>query len=49
MRMKKAVITLSTSEVQEIMRIAVDNEEQEALRFLKDVLSKRVREAIQTH
>ncbi len=49
MRIKKAVITFSIPEVQEILRIAMDNDEQEALRFLKNVLSKRVKEAIQTH
>ncbi len=48
MRMKKAVITLTTSEVQEVLRIAMDNEEQKALRFIKETLCKRVKEAIES-
>ncbi len=48
MRTKKAVITLTASEVQEVLRIAMDNEEQKALRFIKETLCKRVKEAIES-
>jgi len=49
MKLKKVIIQLSIPEVQQVLRISMDNEEHEALIFIKEILAKRVEEALQPH
>ena len=49
MNLKKITIELVPSEVQEILRIDMDNDEKEALTFIKAVLAKQVRKSLQPH
>ena len=49
MNLKKVVIQLSIPDVQQILRISMDNEEHEAFVFIKEILAKRVKEALQPH
>jgi hypothetical protein len=45
MNLKKVVIELSISGVQEILRIDIDEDAEEALTFIKENLAKHVKEA----
>ena len=49
MNLRDISIQLSTFDVQEIIRIALDEDNQEALTFVKDKLYKKVNEALQPH
>lgn len=49
MNLKKVLIELSTDEVQEILRIKMDDDASEALAFIKEKLAKQVKEALQPH
>ncbi len=49
MRLKKVVVTLAPEEAQEVLRIDIDRDGEKALQFVCSVLSKRVKEALQTH
>lgn len=47
MNLKKMMIELNVSEVQEILRIDMDEDAQEALTFIKENLAKQVKGALQ--
>ncbi|SMC25686.1 hypothetical protein SAMN02746041_02412 [Desulfacinum hydrothermale DSM 13146] len=49
MRLKPIVLTLSPQEAQEVVRIDMDADSRGALDFVRHVLAKRVKEALQTH
>lgn len=49
MNMRKVVIELTTGEVQEILRIDMDEDASEALAFVKEKLAKQVKGALQPH
>ena len=49
MNLKDVNIQLSTLDVQQIIRIALDEDNQEALTFIKDNLFKKVKTALQPH
>lgn len=49
MNLKKITIELSPSAVQEILRIDMDEDAEDALRFIKARLVKQVKEALQPH
>ncbi|MBW1682377.1 MAG: hypothetical protein JRH05_12300 [Deltaproteobacteria bacterium] len=49
MNIKKVVIELNTDEVQEILRIDMDEDATEALAFVKEKLAKQVKGALQPH
>lgn len=49
MNLKKITLEFSIQDVQQIIRIGLDDEAQEALNFVKANLFKRVREALQPH
>ena len=49
MNLKKITIELGPSEVQEILRIDMDDDDREALTFIKEILAKQVKKALQPH
>lgn len=49
MNLKKAMIELSASQVQEILRIDMDDDAGEALSFIKEILAKQVKASLQPH
>ena len=49
MNLKKVIIELDKSDVQDILRIDMDEDAKEALAFIKDRLAKRVKNSIQPH
>lgn len=49
MNLKKVLIELNVSEVQEILRIDMDEDAQEALTFIKENLAKQVKASLQPH
>ena len=49
MNLKKVMIELDVSEVQEILRIDMDEDEEEALAFIKENLAKHVKASLQPH
>ena len=49
MNVKKVIIELDVSKVQEILRIDMDEDAGEALTFIKEKLAKQVKEALQPH
>ena len=49
MNLKKVMIELDVSEVQEILRIDMDEDEEEALAFIKENLAKQVKASLQPH
>lgn len=49
MNLKKVMIELDVSKVQEILRIDMDEDAGEALTFIKEKLAKQVKEALQPH
>ncbi|WP_177193479.1 hypothetical protein [Thermodesulforhabdus norvegica] len=49
MRLKKVIITLTPEEVQEVLRIDMDGDPEEAFSFLRTVLAKKVKEELKTH
>lgn len=49
MNLKTAHIELNTSEIQHILTIALDDDKEKALEFIKQVLAKRVEKALQRH
>jgi len=49
MNLKKVMIELSVSDVQEILRIDMDDDAREALAFIKKNLAKQVKASLQPH
>ena len=49
MNLKKVIIQLSVTEVQEILRIDMDEDAREALTFIKENLAKQVKASLQPH
>lgn len=49
MNLKKVMIELDASQVQEILRLDMDDDAQEALAFIKEKLVKQVRASLQPH
>jgi hypothetical protein len=49
MALKELIIRLSLSDVQEVLRIDMDDDSRQALEFVKEVLAKRVKESLQPH
>jgi len=49
MNLKKVLIELDVSDVQEILRIDMDEDAQEALAFIKENLAKQVKASLQPH
>jgi len=48
MRLRKVIVALTPEQAQEVLRIELDNDAEGALKFLRKILSKRVKEALQT-
>ena len=46
MRLKDVIITLKPEEAIQVLRICLDQDKAEALKFLNKTLSKRVKEAL---
>jgi len=49
MNLKKVLIELDAPQVQEILRIDMDEDAGEALAFIKEILAKQVRASLQPH
>jgi hypothetical protein len=49
MNLKKVIIELVIADVEEILRIDLDDDREEAITFIKQNLAKRVRESLQPH
>jgi len=49
MNLKKITIELGPSEVQEILRIDMDEDAREALSFIKENLAKQVKKSLRPH
>jgi hypothetical protein len=49
MNLKKVTIELDVSQVQEVLRIDMDEDAGEALSFIKEKLAKQVKETLQPH
>lgn len=49
MNLKKVLIDLNISQVQEILRIDMDEDAWEALSFIKENLAKQVKASLQPH
>ena len=49
MNLKKVMIDLDVSRVQEILRIDMDDDAGEALNFIKEKLAKQVKASLQPH
>jgi len=49
MNLKRVILELELSEVQEILRIDMDEDASEALAFIKGNLAKKVRATLQPH
>lgn len=49
MNLKNVTIELYTSQVQEILRIDMDDDSGEALSFVKETLAKLVKSSLQPH
>lgn len=49
MTLKKVTIELDVSQVQEVLRIDMDEDEGEALAFIKEKLAKQVKKSLQPH
>lgn len=49
MNLKKVMIEPDVSEVQEILRIDMDEDAGEALAFIKETLAKQVKASLQPH
>ena len=49
MNLKSAHIELNPSEIQNILDIAMDDDKEQALDFIKQILAKRVEKALQRH
>ncbi|MFO7783865.1 MAG: hypothetical protein ACQET7_01010 [Thermodesulfobacteriota bacterium] len=49
MNLKKVTIELDTSQVQEVLRIDMDDDAGEALLFVKETLAKMVKSSLQPH
>ena len=46
MRLKEVVLTLKPEEAIQVLRICLDRDQDEALKFLNDKLSKKVKQAL---
>ncbi|MBW1731478.1 MAG: hypothetical protein JRH08_09725 [Deltaproteobacteria bacterium] len=46
MRLKEVVLTLKPEEAIQVLRICLDQDQVEALKFLNERLSKRIKEAL---
>ncbi len=49
MNLKKVMIELDIADVQEILRIDMDEDAREALAFIKETLAKQVKSSLQPH
>jgi len=49
MNLKKILIELDVPQVQEVLRIDMDEDEGEALAFIKETLAKQVKASLQPH
>ncbi|MCD6297828.1 MAG: hypothetical protein J7M30_11815 [Deltaproteobacteria bacterium] len=49
MNLKKVIIEIDVSQVQEILRIDLDDDAGEALAFIKENLAKKVKASLQPH
>jgi len=49
MNLKKVMTELSVSDVQEILRIDMDEDAREALSFIKENLAKQVKKSLRPH
>jgi hypothetical protein len=49
MDLRKAMIELGIPDVEQILRIDMDDDPAQALEFVKEVLAKRVKESLQPH
>lgn len=49
MNLKKVMIELDVSQVQEILRIDMDEDAREALAFIKENLAKQVKASLKPH
>jgi hypothetical protein len=49
MNLKNVTVQLDASQVQEVLRIDMDGDSEDALSFIKEALVKQVKEALQPH
>jgi hypothetical protein len=49
MSLKSVLIELSVTDVEEVLRIDMDEDPAKALEFVKETLAKRVKESLQPH
>ncbi len=49
MNLRKVMIELGIPDVEQILSIDMDDDPQQALEFVKEVLTKRVKESLQPH
>lgn len=49
LNLRSVIIKLDVPEIEEILSIDLDEDPQKALKFIKEVLSKRVKESLQPH
>ena len=47
--LRKLMIELDISDIQEILRIDMDEDPEQALKFIKEVLAKQVKTSLQPH
>jgi hypothetical protein len=49
MKLKNVQLELNTTEIQQILAIALDENAADALTFIKNILCKRIEKALQQH
>lgn len=49
MNLKPVQLRLETEEVRQILQVALDEDSQQAMTFVKNVLAKKVEKALQRH
>jgi len=49
MNLRKLMIELDIPDIQEILRIDMDQDPEQALKFIKEVLAKQVKTSLQPH
>jgi hypothetical protein len=49
MNLRKVMVELGIPDVEQILRIDMDEDPEQALEFIKEVLAKRVKESLQPH
>ena len=49
MNLRKVQIELDVSDVQQVLAIALDEDKEKALEYIKDILAKQIEKALQPH